>query len=81
MLFDGYEEYLVYETLKSSKKNAGIEILSRHRLDGISYIPDLYAADGIPSLGIVGPTVIEVKKMLSYASMKNIVSAISSYRR
>ena len=75
MLFDGYEEYLVYETLKSSKKNAGIEFLSRHRLDGISYVPDLYAADGIPSLGIVGPTVIEVKKMLSYASMKNIVSA------
>lgn len=75
MVFDGYEEYLVYETLKSSKKNADIDILSKHRLDGISYVPDLYAPKGIPSLGIKEPTVIEVKKMLSYASMQNIVSA------
>lgn len=69
--FTKYENYLVYEVLKKCKENAKAEFRSRLS-DNLPYIPDVFAPDGIPSLNIDGPTLIEVKVRLSYSSIKSI---------
>lgn len=76
-IFDSYEEYLVYDALERNSKNADAKFESKHMLKGVSYVPDLYAPNGIPSLNIEGETLIEVKSTLSYSSMQNIRAAYS----
>lgn len=76
-IFDSYEEYLVYDALERNSKNAGAKFESKHMLKGVSYVPDLYAPNGIPSLNIKGETLIEVKSTLSYSSMQNIRATYS----
>lgn len=68
--FSKYEDYLVYEVLKKCKENAKVEFRSRLS-DDLPYVPDIFAPDGIPSLNIEGPTLIEVKVRLSYSSIKS----------
>lgn len=63
-----YEEFCVAELLKDMNK--GIIIQSPFFLKGFALPPDLYAKDGIPSMNLSGETVIEVKKNLSYAVVK-----------
>lgn len=67
-----YDEYRVCELLKSDVKNKGVSISSEWSVPGFAYPPDLYAPDGIPSLELTGKTVIEVKKHLSYATVKEV---------
>lgn len=67
-----YDEYRVCELLKSDLKNKGVKIYSEWDVPGFAYPPDLYAPDGIPSLGLKGKTIIEVKKYLSYATIKEL---------
>lgn len=74
-IFDSYEEYLVYDALEGNSKNAYAKFESKHILKDVSYRPDLYAPQGIPSLDIAGKTLIEVKNMLSYSSMQSIKAA------
>lgn len=74
-IFDSYEVYLVYDALESDSKNAHAKFESKHILKDVSYVPDLYAPNGIPSLDIAGETLIEVKNMLSYSSMQSIKAA------
>ena len=76
-IFDSYEEYLVYGALERNPKNADAKFESKHMLKDVSYVPDLYAPNGIPSLNIEGETLIEVKSTLSYSSMQNIRAAYS----
>lgn len=76
-IFDSYEEYLVYDALERNPKNADAKFESKHMLKDVSYVPDLYAPNGIPSLNIEGETLIEVKSTLSYSSMQNIRAAYS----
>lgn len=76
-IFDSYEEYLVYDALERNSKNADAKFESKHMLKGVSYVPDLYAPNGIPSLNIKGETLIQVKSTLSYSSMQNIRAAYS----
>lgn len=80
-IFDSYEEYLVYDALVNNTKNADAKFESKYVLESISYRPDLYAPQGIPSLGISGKTLIEVKNVLSYSSMQSIKAAYSQIKR
>ena len=63
-----YEEFCVAELLK--EQNKGIDIESPFFVKGFALPPDLYSKDGIPSMELKGETVIEVKKNLSYAIVK-----------
>ena len=63
-----YEEFCVAELLK--EQNKGIDIESPFFVKGFALPPDLYSKDGIPSMDLKGETVIEVKKNLSYAIVK-----------
>lgn len=72
-----YEQYLVAEILRRSNK--GYEISSRWEVDGFVYPPDLYAPDGIPSLGLDGKTIIEVKSSLSFAMLKEVDVLYKTY--
>ena len=65
-----YEGFCVSEILKS--RNKGIIIKSRGALEGYSFTPDLYAPQGIPSFNMDGSTAIEIKKRLSFSSVKEI---------
>ena len=62
-----YDEFCVYEALSKNPKNAKVPFKGLVMVDGFAWPPDIYAPEGIPSLGITGETVIEVKKNLSYA--------------
>ena len=64
-----YEEYRVYELLKS--KDNSIKISGQRFGKEISPF-DLEASDGIPSLGLSGKTGVEVKTNLSFATIKEI---------
>ena len=68
-----YDEFRVYELLKNDVKNKAVTIVPECGDFGSSYRPDLYAPDGIPSLGLKSKTVIEIKRNLSYASIRNMV--------
>lgn len=63
-----YEEYCVFELLRSASVN-----INGHRF-GEDYLVDydLYAPDGIRELGIIGKTLVEVKGNLSYSTIKQI---------
>lgn len=69
--FSKYEDYLVWDALNKCKENVKVEFRSRLS-DDLPYVPDIFAPDGIPSLNIEGPTLIEVKVRLSYSSLKSI---------
>ena len=71
-VFTSYEEYLVFEVLKKCKENHELKIESFFADKDISYRPDIYAPEGIPSLGINGPTMIDVKRRLSFSSLQSI---------
>lgn len=77
--FSKYEDYLVSEVLKKCKENAKVKFNSLG-LDNLPYVPDLYAPDGIPSLHMEGPTIIEVKVNLSFSSLKSIGYRFGLYK-
>jgi hypothetical protein len=59
--FFTYEAFCVAELLA---ERDGITIKGMADVKDFAYLPDLYAPDGIPSLELEGPTLIDVKKML-----------------
>ena len=63
-----YEEYCVYDLLKSE----GVSVRGQKSDEDPSLDYDLYASDGILSLGLTGKTLIEVKGQLSYSIIKKI---------
>lgn len=67
-----YDEYCVYELLKG--KESGVTASGPNFNESLSYSTDIYAPEGISSLGIDGSTVVKVKKYLSYATVKEIDS-------
>ena len=67
-----YDEYRVCELLKGDEKNKNVTIKSVWSKPDISFHPDLYASEGIPSLELFGKTAVEVKKNLSYATIKEM---------
>lgn len=74
--FYTYEAFCVAELL-SAKDN--ITIKGMTDVDGFVIPPDLYAPDGVPSLELVGKTVIEVKKTLSYATVKEMAAMYETH--
>lgn len=67
-----YESYLVQEVLKNCKEKDNVELSCMPLLDGLSFQPDIYAPNGLPSLKLEGKTLVEVKRQLSFASLKSI---------
>ena len=67
-----YESYLVQEVLKKCKEKDDVELSCMPLLDGLSFQPDIYAPDGLPSLNLEGKTLVDVKRQLSFASLKSI---------
>lgn len=76
-----YEEFCVYEALSKNPKNTKVSFKGDVEVDGFAWPPDIYAPEGIPSLGITGKTVIEVKKNLSYAILNNFNDYIETHIR
>lgn len=67
-----YESYLVQEVLKKCKENDNVELSCMPLLAGLSFQPDIYAPNGLPSLNLEGKTLVDVKRQLSFASLKSI---------
>lgn len=67
-----YESYLVQEVLKKYKEKDDVELSCMPLLDGLSFQPDFYAPEGLPSLNLEGKTLVEVKQQLTFASLKSI---------
>lgn len=67
-----YESYLVQEVLKKCKEKDDVELSCMPLLDGLSFQPDIYAPNGLPSLNLEGKTLVDVKRQLSFASLKSI---------
>ena len=67
-----YEEYCVYELIKEKEK--GINLYGPDFSTKYSFVFDLYAPNGIPSLGLKGKTIIEVKRYLSFATIAETTS-------
>lgn len=67
-----YESYLVQEVLKNCKEKDDVELSCMPLLDGLSFQPDIYAPNGLPSLNLEGKTLVDVKRQLSFASLKSI---------
>lgn len=67
-----YESYLVQEVLKNCKEKDDVELSCMPLLDGLPFQPDIYAPNGLPSLKFEGKTLVEVKRQLSFASLKSI---------
>ena len=67
-----YESHLVQEVLKKCKEKDYVELSCMPLLDGLSFRPDIYAPNGLPSLMLEGKTLVEVKRQLSFASLKSI---------
>lgn len=67
-----YEEYCVYELLRG--KDSSVTAHGPVFKEVPSYSADMYAPNGISSLGLKGATVVEVKKHLSFATVKEIDS-------
>ena len=70
--FYSYEEYCVSEVLKDLTKDGDVK--NDYMPSGFLLPPDLYVPNGVPALGMTGETVVEVKKHLSYSSVKNMAS-------
>lgn len=71
-----YEAFCVAELLMA-KDNVSIKGMAD--VNGFAYPPDLYAPNGVPSLELTGPTVIEAKKTLSYATVKEMASMYETH--
>lgn len=67
-----YESYLVQEVLRKCKGNDNVEVYSSPFVDGLSFRPDIYAPNGLPSLKMEGETLVEIKLKLSFSSLKSI---------
>lgn len=67
-----YEEYCVYELIK--EKDKGISLFGPRFGVDTPFGYDLYAPDGIPSLGFIGKTAVEVKQHLSFATITETTS-------
>lgn len=67
-----YEEYCVYELIK--EKNKGITLYGPRFGVDTPFAYDLYAPDGIPTLGFSGKTAVEVKQHLSFATISETTS-------
>jgi len=67
-----YDEYCVYDLL--SGKDSSVTAYGPVFKEIPSYSADIYAPNGISSLGIDGATVVDVKKYLSYATVNEINS-------
>ena len=65
-----YEQFCVAQLLLGKKGEKLVR--APKALDGFVYPPDLYAPNGLSALNIEGETVIEIKKRLSYASVKDL---------
>ena len=74
-----YEEFCVYEALTKKSKNTEDHFKIDEIVPGFTWPPDIYAPEGIPSLGITGKTVIEVKKNLSYAILNRFQNYIEAH--
>lgn len=74
---ESYEVFLIYNILK--QKNKEIELQIDYTIPNSSYIVDLYAQKGIPSLNLDGETIIEVKRFLSYSTLQSIYSFYEAY--
>lgn len=70
--FTPYESYLVQEVLRKCKGNDNVEVYSSPFVDGLSFRPDIYAPNGLPSLKMEGETLVEIKLKLSFSSLKSI---------
>jgi hypothetical protein len=65
-----YEQFCVAQLLWGKKGENDVRV--PNELEGFAFPPDLYAPNGILALGLEGKTVIEVKKLLSYATVKEM---------
>ena len=74
--FYTYEAFCVAELL-TAKDNVSIK--GRANVEDFTFPPDLYAPDGIPSIGMDGPTVINVKKTLSYSTVKEMTTMYETH--
>ena len=74
--FYSYETFCVAELLQKKDLISFKEITE---IDGFSFSPDLYSETGIPSLKLKGPTIIEIKKMLSYATVQAMQALFERY--
>ena len=74
-----YESFCVYEVLSKDPKNAKASFKGMENVDGFAYPPDIYAPEGIPSMEIVGKTVIEVKKNLSFSAFNEFKPYIDTH--
>ncbi|MBO5225318.1 MAG: hypothetical protein J6B46_02745 [Parabacteroides sp.] len=68
--FFDFTTYKVYSTLK--KDNPDIVLNGMKDVEGFDTPVDIYAPNGIKTQNIEGETVIEVKKNITYSSLKNI---------
>ena len=74
-----YEEYCVYELIREKEK--GIEIHGQCLNNKSTVRFDLCAPNGLPTLNMLGATVIEVKKHLSFSTIQRIeVQAESNWK-
>lgn len=76
-IFD-YESFCVYEALNKDKRNKNIKLKRYADIPGMLLSPDLYAPDGIPSLGLTGETLIEIKKYISFATSNELEAYFDS---
>lgn len=74
-----YETFCVYDALNKAAKNANAQFIDPKSDFGYINAPDIYAPEGIPSLGLRGETIIEIKKNLSHSVLNAIQSFINSH--
>lgn len=74
-------DFYTYETFCVAKLllKDNVNVRGMADVEGLAFTPDLYALDGIPSLGLEGPTVIEVKKTLSYSTVNEMETLYETY--
>lgn len=75
-------EFYTYEAYKVAELLIGIDninISAKFHEDRCPFQTDLYTPDGIPSLMLKGPTAIEVKKTLSYATVQEMRTLYEKY--
>lgn len=68
---------LILNALK--EQNVGINFYEDAIISNMPIRPDIYAPDGIPSLGIMGATIIEIKRFLSYSNIDGINAYYDAY--
>lgn len=74
--FYSYETFCVAELLQQKDR---ISFKGMPEIEGFSYSPDLYSETGIPSLKLKSPTIIEIKKTLSYATVQEMQALFERY--